>query len=58
MQAERELQKGYIYKPDSYDQMAFEQEFGFTETKDQLDAINEVKKDMEGKVNERIIKSF
>lgn len=48
VQAERELQKGYIYKPDSYDQMAFEQEFGFTETKDQLDAINEVKKDMEG----------
>ena len=47
VQAERELQKGYIYKADSLDQMQFEEEFGFTETKDQLDAINDVKNDME-----------
>ncbi len=47
VQAEREAQKGYIYKPDSIDQLTFEQEFGFTETADQLQAINEVKKDME-----------
>ena len=47
VQAERELQKGYIYKQDTLDQMEFEQEFGFTETIDQLKAIQEVKKDME-----------
>lgn len=48
VQAERELQKGYIYKKDTLEQMQFEQDFGFTETTDQLNAIQDVKNDMEG----------
>ena len=48
VQAEREALKGFVYKKDSLDQMEFEKEFGFTETKDQLQAIEDVKKDMEG----------
>ncbi|MGM9899616.1 MAG: transcription-repair coupling factor [Bacilli bacterium] len=48
VQAERELMKGYIYKPDSNEQLEFEHDFAFVETTDQLNAISDVKRDMEG----------
>lgn len=47
VQAERELKQGYIYNVDSKEQMEFESDFEFRETKDQIKAINEVKQDME-----------
>ena len=46
-QAKRELLKGYIYKKDSEEQLAFESDFEYTETLDQIRAIEDVKKDME-----------
>lgn len=46
-QAKRELLKGYIYKKDSPEQVAFENDFEYTETLDQIKAIEDVKKDME-----------
>ncbi len=45
--AEREKTKGYSYSPDTDLQTSFEQTFPYTETDDQLKAINDVKKDME-----------
>jgi len=48
VQAERELAKGYIYKADSSEQIKFENDFEFTETLDQINAIRDVKRDMEG----------
>ena len=48
VQAERETKQGYVYKPDTIDQMHFEEDFPFTETIDQEKAIKEVKQDMEG----------
>lgn len=48
VQAEREAKKGFIYKEDTLDQYEFEKDFNFNETPDQLKAINDVKKDMEG----------
>lgn len=48
IQAEREMMQGYIYKPDSLEQSQFESEFEFEETQDQLNAIKDVKQDMEG----------
>lgn len=48
VQAERETRKGYIYNEDTIDQYAFEKDFNFNETSDQLKAIEDVKKDMEG----------
>ena len=47
VQAERALLKGFVYGKDTKEQIEFENDFGFTETKDQLDAINSVKQDME-----------
>lgn len=49
VQAERESRNGYIYKSDSLEQIEFESDFLFEETKDQLKAIEEVKQDMESK---------
>ena len=48
VQAERESRSGYVYKEDSLDQYDFEKDFNFNETPDQLKAIYDVKKDMEG----------
>lgn len=48
VQAEREAMKGFVYQKDSKEQQEFEHDFGFTETKDQMNAIQDVKKDMEG----------
>lgn len=46
-QAKRESLKGYIYNKDSEEQLMFENDFDYIETKDQIKAIEEVKKDME-----------
>lgn len=52
----REQANGYKYSADTVWQKEFEDEFEFTETQDQLQAIGDVKKDMEsGKVMDRLI---
>lgn len=45
--AERSMQKGFQFSHDDEWQLMFEKEFEFTETKDQLLAISQIKKDME-----------
>lgn len=45
--AQRESSQGYSFPLDTEEQMIFESEFSFSETSDQLRAIDEVKKDME-----------
>ncbi len=46
--AQRKMTEGFEYSPDSNWQREFEDAFEFTETKDQLNAIKEIKRDMEG----------
>jgi transcription-repair coupling factor (superfamily II helicase) len=46
--AQRKMTEGFQYSPDSNWQREFEDAFEFTETKDQLNAIKEIKRDMEG----------
>ena len=54
--AEREIQGGFAYLPDSTEMDNFEQEFPFVETEDQLRAIGEIKRDMiSGKAMDRLI---
>ena len=45
--AEREMQKGYAFGPDTEWQREFEDLFPFVETDDQLNAVREIKSDME-----------
>ncbi len=45
--AQRRMAEGFAYSPDSNWQREFEDSFEFTETKDQLSAIKQIKKDME-----------
>ncbi len=45
--AARESSKGFKFLPDSSDQIEFEKEFPFEETKDQIRVTDEIKKDME-----------
>lgn len=45
--AERELRKGFAFSKDSELQNRFENNFGYTETRDQLLAIRDIKSDME-----------
>jgi len=45
--AKRESEKGYVYQPDTQDQVDFENAFPYTETEDQLRSIAEIKEDME-----------
>jgi transcription-repair coupling factor (superfamily II helicase) len=45
--ASRKMADGFEYSPDSNWQREFEDAFEFTETKDQLTAIQEIKRDME-----------
>ena len=45
--AQRRMAEGFSYSPDSNWQREFEDSFEFTETKDQLSAIKQIKKDME-----------
>ena len=52
----RELTKGFKYSADTIWQKEFEDSFEFVETPDQLQAIGDIKKDMEsGKVMDRLI---
>lgn len=44
--AQRELKGGFKYQEDSPEMLAFEEDFPYTETEDQLSAINDIKKDM------------
>lgn len=54
--AARQKQEGYVYGEDTVWQKEFEESFPFEETDDQLNAIEDVKKDMEsGKVMDRLI---
>jgi transcription-repair coupling factor (superfamily II helicase) len=46
MYARRAMSKGFSYAPNSPDLLSFEEEFPYTETQDQLDAIACVKEDM------------
>ncbi|HWQ56256.1 MAG TPA: transcription-repair coupling factor [Bryobacteraceae bacterium] len=46
--ASRKLAEGFSFSPDSNWQREFEDAFEFTETKDQVTAIGEIKRDMEG----------
>lgn len=45
--AQRQLAKGFAYSPDSNWQREFEDAFPYTETKDQLSAVQDIKRDME-----------
>lgn len=45
--AKREVSKGFKFLKDDENQVLFEQEFPFTETPDQLKAIEDIKRDME-----------
>lgn len=52
----RENSDGYRFSPDTEWQKEFEELFPFEETEDQLNAINEVKKDMESsKIMDRLV---
>ena len=54
--AEREHSKGYSFAPDDYLTKEFEASFPYEETEDQLEAIKDVKKDMESdKIMDRLI---
>lgn len=54
--AERAISHGFIYPADSEDQIAFEEEFPFSETEDQLAAIANIKEDMRSsKAMDRLI---
>lgn len=54
--AKREASKGFVYSSDTPWQKEFEETFPYEETDDQLQAIEEVKKDMEtGKVMDRLL---
>lgn len=54
--AERSVKKGYKYSADNYLVDEFQKSCGFDLTKDQEDAIEDIKKDMEsGKVMDRLI---
>ncbi|HKE25524.1 MAG TPA: transcription-repair coupling factor [Bryobacteraceae bacterium] len=46
--ASRKMAEGFQFSPDSNWQREFEDAFEFTETRDQLTAIQEIKRDMEG----------
>lgn len=48
--AEREMKQGFAFSPDGEFQKSFEDSFQYEETKDQLVAIDQIKKDMESPV--------
>lgn len=54
--ASREVLEGYSFSPDSYLHKEFDSSFEYEETPDQIDAIEDIKRDMEGrKPMERLI---
>ena len=56
LQAIREAKKGYKYNVDDEIQKSFEDDFEYEETKDQLQTISDIKKDMEaGKIIDRLV---
>lgn len=56
LQAFRESKKGYKYDVDNEIQEAFEADFEYNETIDQIEAIEAIKKDMEeGKIVDRLV---
>jgi len=56
LQAVRETKNGFKYNKDDEIQESFEKDFEFVETKDQYQAINDIKKDMEdGKIVDRLV---
>jgi transcription-repair coupling factor (superfamily II helicase) len=56
MYAERAVQGGYLFPPDSHDVQLFESDFPFTETEDQLNAIVTIKEDMQSaKAMDRLV---
>ena len=50
VQAERQMKRGFAFSPDQPLQFMFEKEFMYEETSDQLEAIKDIKRDMESKV--------
>ncbi|MGC2594801.1 MAG: transcription-repair coupling factor [Rhabdochlamydiaceae bacterium] len=56
MHAERTVQGGYLFPPDSHETLQFESDFPFIETEDQLSAIATIKEDMQStKAMDRLI---
>ncbi|MGL4977766.1 MAG: DEAD/DEAH box helicase [Cetobacterium sp.] len=56
IQARRSLKNGYKFSADTVWQEEFEEQFSYTETRDQKNAIEDVKRDMESsKVMDRIV---
>jgi transcription-repair coupling factor (superfamily II helicase) len=56
MNAEREIQGGFVFPPDGNEMESFETDFPFVETDDQLRAIADIKHDMiSGKAMDRLI---
>ena len=56
LQAKRKAKGGFVYPPDSEDMFLFEAEFPFTETEDQVNAIEAIKSDMHSnKAMDRLI---
>ncbi|OON97534.1 MAG: transcription-repair coupling factor [Epulopiscium sp. Nele67-Bin005] len=54
--SKREHERGFIYQEDTLWQKEFEEMFPYSETQDQLDAIRDVKQDMESdKIMDRLI---
>ena len=54
--SKREKAKGFVYPKDDFLQKQFEDSFPFVETPDQLQAVEDIKRDMEkGKVMDRLI---
>lgn len=54
--SQRQFERGFQYEPDTVWQREFEEMFPYQETGDQLDAIEDVKKDMESdKIMDRLI---
>jgi len=54
--AQRRAVKGHVFSPDNVWQREFEEDFPYQETDDQLEAIAEIKKDMESdKVMDRLL---
>ncbi len=54
--AKRQQTAGFVYGPDTVWQTEFEEMFPYEETEDQIEAINAVKKDMEGtKIMDRLV---
>lgn len=47
--AKRSIKEGFTYPEDSVDMIAFEEDFPFVETEDQLNAIDQIKSDMRDK---------